>query len=112
MIDRHVMQRRDFLRVSGALAGGALLGSSLWRSALASVSRAGLSECEPTDTWPYGPLRAPDENGIMLPEGFSSRVIARSMEPVAGTDYVWHIYPDGGATFPAPDGGWIYVSNS
>ena len=30
--------------------------------------------------------------------------------PVAG--YTWHEFPDGGATFAQPDGGWIYVSNS
>ena len=29
-----------------------------------------------------------------------------------GTGYVWHGWPDGGATYPAPDGGWVYVSNS
>ena len=57
-------------------------------------------------------LQAPDENGIALPEGFSSRIIARSTEAVEGTDYIWHNAPDGGACFDAGDGGWIYVSNS
>ena len=57
-------------------------------------------------------LQAPDENGIALPEGFSSRIIARSTEVVEGTDYKWHNAPDGGACFDAGDGGWIYVSNS
>ena len=57
-------------------------------------------------------LQAPDENGIALPEGFSSRVVARSSETVAGTGHVWHNAPDGGACFDAGDGGWIYVSNS
>jgi secreted PhoX family phosphatase len=31
---------------------------------------------------------------------------------VAGSSFVWHAAPDGGATFPTGDGGWIYVSNS
>jgi secreted PhoX family phosphatase len=31
---------------------------------------------------------------------------------VPGTTYAWPTSPDGGATFPAANGGWIYVSNS
>lgn len=61
---------------------------------------------------PYGPLRPADANGLMLPAGFSSRIIARSGHRVAGTAYIWHDAPDGGATFGTADGGWIYVSNS
>jgi hypothetical protein len=56
-----------------------------------------------------------DKNNVRLPAGFSSRIIARSSEPViTGQDYTWHAAPDGGACFPmtAPGGGWIYVSNS
>ena len=61
---------------------------------------------------PYGELLPADANGIMLPRGFTAREIARAGQPVAGTDYVWHRFPDGGATFALPDSGWIYVSNS
>ena len=58
-------------------------------------------------------LQAEDENGIELPAGFTSRVVARSGErPVAGSDYLWHDAPDGGATFGLSDGGHVYVSNS
>ena len=57
-------------------------------------------------------LQAPDENGIALPMGYTSRIVARSSQPVAGTSFVWHNAPDGGACFDAGDGGWIYVSNS
>ena len=60
-----------------------------------------------------GALQPADENGVMLPAGFRSRIVARSGEiPVAGSGYRWHGAPDGGACFPAPDGGWVYVSNS
>lgn len=60
-----------------------------------------------------GPLLPADENGLLLPEGFTSRVLARAGEPPVGSSsYLWHGHPDGGATFPAEDGGWIYVSNS
>ena len=48
----------------------------------------------------------------MLPPGFTSRVIARAGQVVTGTNYAWHQWPDGGATFARPDSGWIYVSNS
>ncbi len=60
----------------------------------------------------FGPLGPPDTNGLMLPAGFTSRVVATSGAPVAGTQHVWHSAPDGGATFETTDGGWVYVSNS
>ncbi|MFO0688439.1 MAG: DUF839 domain-containing protein [Myxococcota bacterium] len=59
-----------------------------------------------------GPLGKPDANGLRLPPGFRSRIVARSGELVPGTRHVWHTAPDGGAVFAADDGGWIYVSNS
>lgn len=61
---------------------------------------------------PYGPLQPPDANGMQLPSGFSSRVVATTGQTVSGTSYTWHSAPDGGATFGTSDGGWIYVSNS
>jgi secreted PhoX family phosphatase len=61
---------------------------------------------------PFGPLNEPDELGIMLPPGFTARVVARSGKQVDGTRYVWHNAPDGGACFARPGGGWTYVSNS
>lgn len=61
-----------------------------------------------------GPLAAtPDANDLLLPAGFTSRIVARTNDaPIAGSDFKWHIAPDGGATFPLEDNGWIYVSNS
>ncbi|GAA3195303.1 alkaline phosphatase PhoX [Nonomuraea roseoviolacea] len=58
---------------------------------------------------PYGPLAPYGGDGLVLPAGFTGRVVARSGRKVAGL--TWHAAPDGGACFP--DGaGWIYVSNS
>ena len=55
---------------------------------------------------PYGPLATePDENGLLLPEGFTSRIVGVGGETVEGTDYTWHAFPDGAATFPTDDGG-------
>ncbi|MEU5216088.1 alkaline phosphatase PhoX [Streptomyces sp. NPDC020807] len=98
------MERRSFLR--GAVIGtsAAAFGGSLWHgAAFAAPAQPGAG--------PYGALGAADANGIMLPAGFTSRVIARSGQTVTGTSYTWHNAPDGGACFV--DGtGWIYVSNS
>ncbi|MFB7589914.1 alkaline phosphatase PhoX [Streptomyces sp. NPDC056169] len=98
------MERRSFLR--GAVIGtsAAAFGGSLWHgAAFAAPAQPGAG--------PYGALGAADANGIQLPAGFTSRVIARSGQTVTGTSYAWHSAPDGGACFV--DGtGWIYVSNS
>ncbi len=99
------MRRRDVLKLGGALAAGVVTANSLWPS-------AALAACDANGDGPYGPLLAADVNGIMLPAGFSSRIVGRSGQVVAGTSYVWHTFPDGGATFRTPDRGWIYVSNS
>ena len=61
-----------------------------------------------------GPLQAPNADGIELPAGFSSRVVAVFNEPplAANPGYRWHSDPDGGGVFRTDDGGWIYVSNA
>lgn len=98
------LSRRRFL-ASGALAAGSMaFGPGVLRDALAAPAMAGPS--------PYGPLLPPDANSLMLPAGFSSRRIARRLDPVAGTAYSFPIFPDGQATYPTRDGGWILVTNS
>ena len=59
----------------------------------------------------YGPLGAADVNGLRLPSGFTSRVVATTGQTVGSTGYVWPADPDGAATFPRAGGGWIYVAN-
>jgi len=60
-----------------------------------------------------GALGEADANGVRVPAGFQSRVLARTgSKPLPDREYVWHIAPDGGATYRTDDGGWIYVSNS
>ena len=89
-------------------AGALAMGPSFWEQALAA------SPATP-GPGPYGPLQPPDANGIMLPAGFQSRVIARGNVPVVGSDgssYVWHIFSDGEATYATDGGGFILVSNS
>jgi secreted PhoX family phosphatase len=101
------MDRRAFFRVALASAGAA---ATLPRAAMASA------RAQPGAEGPYGSIagRAPDANGVVLPEGFTSRVVAVAGEPVGGGDYRWHVFPDGAATFAdeETDGGWYLVSNS
>jgi hypothetical protein len=97
------LNRRDLLR-SGALAAGALtLGPAFVRDALAAPARAGAS--------PYGALLPPDVNGVMMPPGFHSRIIARGLLPMPGTGYSLPMFPDGQATFRTGDGGWVLTTN-
>lgn len=97
------LSRRQFL--GGAALAFAALNLPVWASR-ALAQGAGPVTRE---------LLAPDENGIMLPPGFTSRIIARTGETLpskSGHTHRWHGAPDGGAVFAAPGGGWIYVSNS
>ncbi|MGW0732763.1 alkaline phosphatase PhoX [Streptomyces sp. NPDC002851] len=97
------MDRRTLLRSAVVGAGSVAFGFTMTRESLAYPAKTGPS--------PYGALQSADANGIMLPAGFSSRVIARSTQKVPGTSHTWHSAPDGGACF-ADGTGWIYVSNA
>jgi secreted PhoX family phosphatase len=99
--------RREFIGVGVGGVATVAIGAGLWRELLDSAP-----EAERRSTSAYGPRGAPDENGIRLPDGFRSRVVARGEEQVADTGYRWHLASDGMATFPTDDGGWILVSNS
>ncbi|WP_419146264.1 alkaline phosphatase PhoX [Iamia majanohamensis] len=116
------MDRRRVLRLMGVgLASSAM---APWLVACSSddgdpsagggttTSTAPASTTTTTPPGPVGPLGEPDANGLRVPDGFTSRVIATSGEVVEGTGYTWHGNPDGGATYAAAGGGWIYVSNS
>jgi len=98
--------KRRFLQQS--LSGLSLCGvAAVWANALLAGSS------KQND---YG-LQAADSNGLRLPAGFRSRIIANSGQAVvSGQDFTWHAAPDGGACFAIDSGsysgGWIYVSNS
>ncbi|GAA1502167.1 DUF839 domain-containing protein [Dactylosporangium maewongense] len=91
------------LRATVAGAGGLALPFTAWSAAYAAPAQNAAG--------PYGALQAADANGIQLPAGFTSSVVARSRQTVPGTSYVWHDAPDGGAVIPNGTG-WIYVSNA
>lgn len=101
--------RRKFLKMGlaglGLFAAGGLL----------HQQRKSTSNTNPpfTSLKNIGPLQPPDENGIMLPPGFKSRIIAESgKRPTSNSSYLWHGAPDGGACFATDDGGWVYACNS
>jgi len=100
----HSIRRRSFLLMGTASVMAAGLGEAAWRKALGATAVIGES--------PYGPPGAPDLNGVAVPAGFSTRLLATTGSIVAGTDYSWHGQPDGASCFAGSDGGWVYVSNS
>ena len=95
--------RRAFLRQGLAASVAIGLGSAYWKQVLADAAVVGPS--------PYGELGSRDAFGIRLPAGFSARLVGMTGQVVPGTRYVWHGWPDGGATFAAGAGDWVYVSN-
>jgi len=94
------LSRRKLLQYSfaglGTFVGSSLLAGSFKQSSLSQIM--------------LGPLLPPDHNGLRLPKGFNSKIIAQSSQKIFG--YTWHAAPDGGAVFASDDGGWVYVSNS
>jgi secreted PhoX family phosphatase len=96
--------RREFVAGGMAAAGALLISPAFLRDALAAPARAGAS--------PYGPLQPPNDFGLMLPQGFTGRQIARGGRPVEGTAYPWHFGTDGAATYRTNAGGHVLVSNS
>lgn len=100
--------RREFLQQlflsAGALSAGGLL---------QACGSSGLSGAHPGRFAGIGPLGEPNEHGIRVPEGFTTRIVAMAnRRPVSSSNYLWHIFPDGGGVMPKADGGWYYVSNS
>jgi uncharacterized protein len=99
--------RREVIGVAAGGAAAVALGAAFWDDLFGSASSAQLRPGPG-----YGPRRPPNELGLRLPDGFTSRVVAHGGKRVPGTDYRWHEASDGSATFPLDDGGWILVSNS
>jgi uncharacterized protein len=110
------LSRRDFLRNLLLTAGSVSTASWLTACGSSSPLPTGAGPGGTPRRSPFadmGPLLPPDENGVQLPAGFSSRVIAVVNEPPIPSNptFLWHSDPDGGAVFRTDDGGWIYLSN-
>lgn len=93
------MNRRNLIKLGLYGGAGALLGNLVVGGSSPARERIKLLPA--------------DRNGVRLPAGYSSRIVAESsVSPLGGCGYVWHAAPDGGACFADQGGGWIYVSNS
>jgi secreted PhoX family phosphatase len=101
------VRRREFIGLGVGGVAVVSLGAAFWDELFGSAQRRPLRSGSG-----YGALRPPDENGVMLPAGFRSRMVARGGDPVAGTAYEWHVASDGMAAFRRDDGGFVLVSNS
>ncbi len=99
------VSRRRFLGQATGAAFGASVSLSFFNRSL--VGGAG----NLTGDGRYGPLNLPDANGIRLPDGFTSRLLATARQTVPGTTFTWRSNADGGACFAHPAGGWVYVAN-
>jgi secreted PhoX family phosphatase len=99
------LARREFLAGGLAAAGALLFTPAFLRDVLAAPAAA-------AGPGPYGPLQPPNEVGLMLPEGFTGRQIARGGSLVSGTTYPWHFASDGAAVYRTLDNGHVLVSNS
>ena len=98
----------DEAEVSGASATTS--GSSASSTTAATISSTTTTTAPPT--WEgYGALQAPNADGLMLPAGFTSRIVATTGQAVGSTGYTWPSNPDGAATFARDGGGWIHVVN-
>ncbi|MEE2732546.1 MAG: alkaline phosphatase PhoX [Pseudomonadota bacterium] len=109
MTQQHDPKRRQFIRRSSTGMAALAIGTSL-----VSMSRP----LQAQSLAQLGELQSANSLGLRLPAGFSARIVASAGQRLTKdrwwrrTQYRWHTYPDGGATFATPDGGWVYVSNS
>ena len=105
--------RRTFVRTALFSAGAAVCLPDASMAAASTSSSSASGRRQPA-AGPYGSIDGgtADASGLLLPEGFTARVVAVAGEPVGDTDYRWHVFPDGAATFDDGDGGWFYVCNS
>lgn len=83
-----------------------------------------VTPADPVIVYPYIPgdlSKYDEESGFALATGLRIRQLARSNEKVAfgskeagvaNSEIPFHRDPDGAAVVEAPDGGWVYISNS
>jgi secreted PhoX family phosphatase len=106
----HAYSRRSFL---GIAAGVLTAGAAGVAAAVSDSSTNPATVSAPASRLGRFPTlgSVPDSNGFLLPPGFSSRVIARSGQVVAGTSYTFLNSPDGAGIVPRTDGGWWLLWN-
>jgi len=114
--------RRKILQQLMVASGVIAVGPALWGCSSNASPRSALGATAPSRRSNIGNLAGTlrevavandPQTRMLLPGGFSARLVARSGEKAVSTaPYPWHNEPDGGATFAMADGGWVYVSNA
>ncbi|MEZ5381245.1 MAG: DUF839 domain-containing protein [Microthrixaceae bacterium] len=109
-------QRRNLL----AALAGAPVAAALTACGCGPSTSAPATTTRPkgTTTIPGGTVRwtkptvDSGADGLLVPKGWSAKVLARTGEKVGSTGYVWPSAPDGAASFEDPDGeGWWVAIN-
>lgn len=104
------MDRRRFLRSTATTGAAAGFGPGFWQAAFAAPAAPGPG--------PYGELGPSNLDDMLLPAGFTARVVAVGGLPVGlvqqdpSLAYLYPLFPDGTATYPLEGGGWALAVNS
>lgn len=115
---RRKFLRRGLMAASVLAIGPSLWGSPAWGGSPRSAQPMGMGNRVSNipnlaDTLHEISVENDPATRMMVPRGFSVREVARTGQQAhPGWPYRWHSDPDGGATFPMRDGGWVYVSNA
>ncbi len=112
-IEAQGLSRRVFLRHLLLTAGS--VSAATWLTGCGSSgTMPGSQSGRRSPFADMGPLLPADDNGVQLPAGFTSRVVAVFGEPPVASNpsFLWHSDPDGAGVFRTDDGGWILLSNS
>ena len=103
------MRRREFIGLGLGGAAAVSLGAAFWDDLFSSSA----DRAPRRSASGYGPLRAPDEHGIRLPEGFRARLVARGERAGGGhAATAGTAPPTAWPPSPPRDGGFVLVSNS
>jgi hypothetical protein len=100
------INRRTFLTTSAT----AVLGAVFADTAPTAFGSGTFRQRRTSDVPPLAPT--PDSHGLLIPEGFTSRIIGIGGEPVAGTGTNYIAFPDGGGVIADKGGRWRYLVNS
>jgi len=116
--NRRKLLRRGLMAASVLAIGPSLWGPPAWGGSPRSARPMGMGNRisnipNLADTLHEITVENDPATRMVVPRGFSVREVARTGQRAhPGSSYRWHSEPDGGATFPMRDGGWVYVSNA
>jgi secreted PhoX family phosphatase len=116
-VGEELVDRRELFKVAGLLGlSVTALGTGCTGGGTPTTTTSATTTTAPTSTTArpavsFGPLQAPNSNGLRLPSEFTSRIVAQAGQKVGGTNYTFPANPDGAAVFARPGGGWTLAIN-